>query len=104
VGVTSANETLLDDLYDGDIGSIDIASGDATDTPLANTYNATSRLLNITGLTADTTRTLDVSYDVDALEGSDAVNTLVDRVPFIWMLMIIAFAPASLFAIVTNRA
>lgn len=104
VGVTSANETLLNDLYDGDIGSIDIASDDAADVPLANSYNATSRLLNITGLTDNTTRTLSISYDIDALLGSDAINILADRAPWIWMVMVIAFAPAALFAIFTGRA
>ena len=102
-GVTSANETLLESLYEGDLGSIDIFSDDATDVPLGSSYNATSRLLNVTGLTANATRTLDVSYDVDALQGSEAINTLVDRVPWIWFLIIVAFGPAALFAIFTGR-
>lgn len=103
VGVTSANETLLDDLYDDDTGSVDIDSDDATDIPLANSYNGTTQVLNITGLTANTTRTLDVSYDVSALEGYDAISTLLDRVSWIWMLVIISFGPAALFAIFTGR-
>jgi len=103
VGVTSANETLLDNLYDGDTGSVDIDSDEATDAPLPTSYNTTSRVLNITGLTTNTTRTLDVSYDVDALEGFASINLLMDRIPFIWMLIIILFGPAALFAIFTGR-
>jgi len=103
VDAHSANETLLNDLYDGDIGSIDIASDDTSDTPLANSYNATSRQLNITGLADNTTRSLDVSYDIDALQGSSAISTIADRVPWVWLLMVIAFAPAALFAIFTGR-
>ena len=62
-GLTSANVTLLDDLYDCDMGSIDISSNSTTDTPLPNSVNCTSRLLNIDGHTENITRTLDVSYD-----------------------------------------
>jgi len=101
--VTSANVTLLTGLYDSDISTIDIDSDDSTDDPLANTYNATSRVLNVTGLTAATTRTLDITYDIDALEGSDAIGKIADIVPFVWMILIIAFPPAALFAIFTGR-
>jgi len=100
---TTANVTLLQALYGADKGSIDIASDNATDAPLPNSYNGTSRVLNIIGLGASTTRTLDVTYDVSALEGYDAVDTLLDRFPFIFLLIIIAFGPAALFAIFTNR-
>ena len=103
VGVESANETLLDDLYGGDTGSVDIDSDDATDNPLASSYNSTNQVLNIIGLTADTTRTLDITYAFDALQGSDAINNLVGRIPWIWMLVIIAFGPAALFAIFTHK-
>lgn len=102
-GVTSANETLLEELYDDDIGSVDIASDNATDAPLPNSYNSTSRELTITGLTANITRTLDITYAVDALQGSTAIDAIVDRIPWIWLLVTIAFGPAALFAIFTGR-
>lgn len=104
VGVTTANETLLEELYDGDIGSVDIASDDATDVPLPNSYNSTSQVLNISGLTGNVTRTLEVSYDVDALEGSNAVDTLLGWLPYIWILVIVVFPMAAIFAIFTGRA
>jgi len=103
VGVTTANETLFGDLYDCDMGSIDIDSDDATDTPLPGSINCTNRVLNITGLTANATRILGITYAYDALAASDAINRLVDIVPWIWLLVIIAFAPAALFAIFTGR-
>lgn len=103
IGATSVNETLLDDLYDCDMGSIDIDSDDATDTPFPSSINCTNRVLTITGLTANATRILDITYDIDALKGSTAINAIMDRVPWIWLLVIIAFAPAALFAIVTGR-
>lgn len=104
VGVTAANETLLDDLYDGDTGSVDIDSDDATDVPLPGSYNVTNRVLNITGLTANTSRILQITYDFDALDATPAIATIIDRLPWIWLLCCIAFAPAALYAIFTNRA
>lgn len=99
VGTTTANETLLEALYNDDLGSIDIDSDDATDIPLPNSYNSTSQVLNITGLTENTTRTLEVAYDVDALEGANAVDTLLDLVPYLWILIIAVFPMAAIFAI-----
>lgn len=66
VGITTGNESLYDDLYDDDMGSIDIDSTLATDLPMPSSYNTTTRLLDITGLTANTTRTLSITYDYDA--------------------------------------
>ena len=98
VGVTSANETLLDDLYGCDMGSIDIDSTLATDAPLPNSVNCTNRVLNITGLTANTTRTLDITYDYDALEGNNAIDTLLGWIPYINILIIVCFPIASILA------
>lgn len=104
VGVASANETLLDDLYDDDAGYVDIDSDDTTDTPVANSYNATSKVLNITGLSANTTRALEITYPYDALVGFDAINAVVDRFPFIWILLIIVFPIAAFVAMFMGRA
>lgn len=100
VAETSANVTLFDDLYNCDLGSVDVNSDDSSDNPVASStaINCTIREITITGLTANTTRTLDVTYDIDALDAFDSINTMLDRLPFIWLLMIIAFAPAALLA------
>lgn len=104
-GATSANVMLFDDLYDcPDVGSVDVDSDNATDTPVANSINCTTRILLIDGLSVNTTRVLDVTYPVDALWDSTALNILMDRVPWIWILVIIAFPAAALFAIITGRA
>jgi len=104
VGITTGNESLYDDLYDDDMGSIDIDSTLATDIPMPSSYNTTTRLLDITGLTANTTRTLSITYDYDALDASEAIATLIDRLPWVWLLVCVAFSPAALFAIFTGRA
>jgi len=100
---TTANVTLWGDLYDCDKGSIDIDSDEAEDTPVASSVNCTSRVLLVGGLSANTTRTLEISYDVDALEGFGAIKILLDVWPFIWIIIIILFGPAALFCIFTGR-
>ena len=104
IGITTANETLLGNLYDCDMGSIDIDSDEATDHPLPSTINCTNRVLTISGLSANITRILEITYAFDALEGSTAVNALADRIPWIWLLITIAFGPAAIFAIFTGRS
>lgn len=98
-GVTTANETLLEALYGADIGSILIVSDLATDVPLPSSYNSTSQVLDMTGFTENTTRTIEISYDVDALRGNNAVDTFLGWLPYIWILVIAVFPMAAIFAI-----
>ena len=105
-GVGSANVMLFDDLYDCDgvgVGDVEVDSDNATDTPVATSVNCTTRILLIGGLSVNTTRVLDVTYPVDALWDSAALNILMDRVPWIWMLVIISFGPVALVAIFMGR-
>ena len=102
-GVTTGNSTLFLPVYDNDTSTINITSQLSTDAPFFSTYNTTSRLVTYTGLTANTTRTMSIAYDVDAIGSTDAINVILDRVPFVWLLVVIAFAPAALFAIFTGR-
>jgi len=102
-GESAANVTLGKPVYDDDIFTIDILSDLSTDNATYSGYNVTSRLLDISGLSDNATRLFTISYDIDALEGSDAINAFMDIIPFIWMLIIIAFGPAALFAIFTGR-
>lgn len=102
--VTSANVTLGKPLYEDDTGTIDIISDESTDNATFGSYTTGTRVLNITALSANVTRILTVSYDIDALEGSDALNTFVGYIPWIWMLIIIVFPIAGLAAIFTGRA
>lgn len=104
VGVTTDNSTLGQPLYDDDIGTVDFLSDETTDVPIATSYNTTSRQLLVSGLSANSTRTLTIFYDVDALAGGDALNTFVGYVPWVWMLIIIVFPVAALAAIFTGRA
>ena len=104
VDVTTGNVTLFTAVYENDTSTIGITSDLSTDVPLFSTYNTTTRLLVFSGLTDNTSRTITATYLIDALSGSTAVNTFLGWLPFIWLLVIIAFPPAALFAIFTNRA
>lgn len=102
--VTAANVTLNKALYANDTSTITFFSGSSLDVPILTSYNATTHQLGVSGLSANLTRSMDISYDVDALNASPAVNILVDKVAWIWLLCVIAFAPAALAAIFTGRA
>jgi len=103
-GVTSANVTLLDDIFGcPDIDSVDVDSDNVTDTPVPVSANCTTRALLVDGLSANITRILDVSYDVNALVGYDALSGLLDRFPWIWMLVIFSFPVAALAYLFLRR-
>ncbi len=104
VATTNTTVTLTKDVYNNDTSTIVPFSNLNTDTPTFASYNVTSRATVITGLTANTSRTLQVSYDTDALGGSVSWDTFLDLFPKIWMIIIIAFPVVGLVAILTNRA
>ena len=101
--VTTGNVTLLKQLYDSDTGTVTIVSDDSDDTPLLTSYNATSQKVFMSGLHASDNRTLTVSYDIDNFEGNASMITLAGNLPYIFMLVVFAFIPASLFAIFSGR-
>ena len=103
VGETTSNVTFTQFTFDG-IGSITSVSSSINEVPAVSSYNSTSKTALISSLTTDDSRTLSITYDVDVITDNDAINTLLDRAAWIWMLIIIAFPVASLAAIWTGRA
>jgi len=104
VGVTTGSVQLFTDIYDDDTSTIDLSSNDADDDPLYSSYNASNRQLDMTGFAANTTRTLTVLYDIDALTESEAVGNLLDMLDLFWLLVIIGFPAAGLVAIFVMKA
>jgi hypothetical protein len=102
-GLTSSNVTLHDFIYDNDTSTISIESS-INEVPTYTAYNTTSKTLTLATLTENTTRDIEVTYDVDVITDSDAINNMLDRVAWIWMLICIAFPAAGLAAIWTGRA
>lgn len=102
VGVTTTNTTLIKTLFDNDTNTIGYLST-ISETPVYSSYDTTTRELKTAGLTANTTRTLTVNYDTNALTHSTAINNLIDWWPFIWYMLLTAFPIAALVAIFTGR-
>lgn len=96
VGVVSANVSLSKELYDDDTQTFILNSDLATDDPTLTTYNGTTRVALIGGLTANTTRELEVQYDTPSFDESGALSTFVDYVPWFWMIIISVFPLAAL--------
>ena len=94
-GTTNTTVQLFKTLYDGDTSSIALASHDSDDIPLFHSYNATTRSLAITGFAANTTRSVDVTYDVDAI-GNTYFATALTTVTYLWLIIIGLFAIGSL--------
>lgn len=101
--VTNTTVQLFTTLYDNDTSTIEILSHDSDDSPLYNSYNTTTRALLITGLAENTTRTIDVTYDVNALGDSSGISTFVGYLAYIWIIIWVAFPIAALIAIWTGR-
>ena len=99
--VTTANTTLLRAIFGDDTATISYDSS-IDESPAFSAYNAATRQLLTANLTASSGRTLLVSYDVAALS-STSLDMLIDRVPLIWLLMIISFAPAALASMFVGR-
>lgn len=95
VGVTSANVTLLRAIYEDDTATVSFTSN-ITEVPAVNTYNGTSRQLEISGLSANVTRLLLVSYDTTSLSGALALNTFLNVFPYFWIVLMIAFIASAI--------
>jgi hypothetical protein len=101
--VTTGNVTLQKAVYANDPSTIAITSDSFGDTPTLVAYNSTNRRVDMNGLVASSNRTLSVSYDYDALNPSGAISTFIDKIGFIWLIVIIGFAPAAIIAMWIRR-
>lgn len=102
--VTTADSTnttvqLFTTLYDGDSSSVDLLSHDVDDSPLLSSYNTTTRAAVITGLAGNTTRQLDVAYDVDALGNATLITLAGVTTPWLWYAIASVFPLAALYAL-----
>lgn len=100
---TTSTNTLLQAIYNNDTGTISYTSN-VSEVPYVYSYNTTSRELVTYGLADNTTRLLNVTYDIDALSSSAALSTLMTWWPFIYYLIATAFPIAGVVAVITHRA
>lgn len=99
VGETTGAVVLIREVYDSDINTISITSTDNTDSMTISSYNSTSKILSLSGMTANASRTLNVNYQIDALENAPAFSTFIDITPFIWYAFIVLLMGAGVVSI-----
>jgi|SRR3990172_10535902 len=101
IGETSANTTLLVAIYGNDTDTISYTSN-VTETPSVSAYDTATRQLTTASLTANVTRSLVVSYNIDAIN-NDSVATLLDNTSAIWLLMVITLPVAAIASIFLGK-
>lgn len=103
-GITVADVVLLGDLYDGDIlNVVSITSTLGTDVPLSNAYVPGTNTLTVAGLTAAQTRTLTVTYQIDALTNYAAVGSFFGFTPLLIGVAVVAIIAGAIFVAFRNR-
>ncbi len=103
VGGDNTTVALFASIYDGDIAAAGVTSNLSTDVPVLYSYTAATKAAVLTGLSANATHTLEVSYYYSALSGEVALDTFMDLTPYIWYLVMIAFPVAALAALFMGR-
>lgn len=103
IGETTANVTLHKAIYDSDTDTMALTSDLPTDLPLLVSYNVTNRLVVLSGLIANTARTLGVSYDINALEDNEALDTFLGWIPYIWLILVACLPIAAIYSIIKSR-
>ncbi len=100
LGVTTFSTVLDKPIYDDDTQTIILLSDNPLDIPVVSTYTAPTRTLLIDGLNADDTRTLTISFDIDSLNAHPAFNTVLNIIPYFWILILVVFPVVSLIVII----
>lgn len=90
-GDTTASLVLSKPVYQDDASTIEVLSSIDTDTTVIDSYTPATRTLALSGLDSDASRELSISYDVNALQWHTAFDTMLTYVPFIWIVILIAF-------------
>lgn len=71
--VTTADITLVKDLWEADLVSvITVSSNNTADTPATSAYDEDTKALTIAGLNASDNRTLTITYEYAVLTGANA--------------------------------
>jgi len=90
VGVTIGSVPLASSLWNDSVAYVtNISSNITGDSPLADNYTAASRTVGITGLSANTTRSLTVSYRTGGLSANPAADSGITFLPSVIVGLII---------------
>lgn len=98
VGATTGNATLDYALWQADIDSVvSISSSNVTDTPAAQSYVEVTKILGVSGLSANVTRLLTVLYETDALTEFTGLGALVSIAPLLVFIGIVAMISGGIY-------
>ena len=65
--VTTSDITLSQELFSGETYNAVVTSNITADAPIPSSYVSSTQVLTVTGLEADNSRTLTITYEIDAL-------------------------------------
>lgn len=102
-GVTSANVTLSEDLWNSAIPSVLSASSNISgDSPSASAYNEVSRILTVGGLKSSSIRTIEVNYEIETTrEDAASLGVFLTIIAFIMILSIIGLFARAIYEFFT---
>jgi hypothetical protein len=93
---TSANVTLVHELFGDNTISASITSDYSGDAPIAYSYTKSSQMLIITGLDASQTRRLTIEYDTDGLWDYPGASISARMWPLFFVLGVIGLIAAAI--------
>lgn len=85
-GVTTANVTLDNELWNDGVAFASATSNSTGDSPTIDTYASATQVLTVGGLAANTTRTLTVTYDISGLDDYTAAEGAITKIPVFFIL------------------
>ena len=102
VAVTTADVVLEHELYEADVlNVVSITSTLGTDVPTADSYVEATKTLTVSGLTADTTRNLTITYETESMGVFTGLGSIVKVAPLIIFIGLLAGGGFGLFRGVT---
>ncbi|AAW39851.1 hypothetical protein [Dehalococcoides mccartyi] len=103
-GETSAGVVLTYELYNNvNTSVISITSDEVTDVPVAGTWTQATKTLTVTGLAAEDSRTLTITYEHDALTGFTGMGAFAGIIPLLILVAIISVLVAGIWSSVKGR-
>jgi hypothetical protein len=102
-GVTDVDIVLSQDLFGSRTANVTITSDNALDAPVPFAYTPATNTLNITGLAANDTRTLAVTYKIDNLTDFWGAGTAVKTWPMLLIVAVFGLISAGVYVSARGR-
>ena len=103
VGETTANIVLDEANWTGDNTGITVVSDHEPDTEAIGTYTPGTKTQQITGLIAEQTRTLTLTYEYDGLTDYTGLGPMAALAPLILFVMLVFGGGFTIFSTVKGR-